>query len=765
VYTNRDRYFLTTAFFLTGATGLAFQVIWTRLLVLSFGYTIFSVSTVVATFMGGLALGSLIGGKLSDRLQRLALLYATLEILVGLLAVAVTFILLRFPEIIAVIRQQLAIPYHGFSIWIVLGSLVLLLPPTVLMGTTLPILAKAVTRGPDSGGRDISPLYALNTLGAALGSLLTGFVMLALFGVTGTVLGAAAMNMLVGLAVWLRFRNTAPPQATPRSTGNALRPMHRFEPIAVAFGISGFASLAAEVAWTRILAPFLESSVYAFTIVLSLFLIGIALGTLVGRGLTNRTDPETGFGLAQIGVGFFTTAGLFLLYPFIGTHSAILSDLGAIVQNPSLLLANIPWFALILLPSTFFMGLGFPFIAQWAAQQMLNLGQRTGRIYAINTVAAVAGSVLAGFTLIPLLGVKNTLLLTALMSMLTGFWLFLRGAGNIPQKGPSAVLGLLLLATLVFGLRMDEPSLFATKLAYPGNEILHHVEDPDASVTLLQTSSENRQLNISLRPVSGTSRVLTPWMTHLPLLLSKELKNQRVLNIGLGIGHTFETALAYPGSQVTTVELVPAVFETFRHHRPDARDLLARKNGEIILGDGRSYLLDTPDASLDAIIVDPTPPLYGAGAVNLYTENFFEICRRKLRSNGRLMMRLPYSADSFSVRLVIRAALEVFPHASLWQALKGSGYSLIVSPSNVSLPTAETLSQRLQELKFISSDERGFLQQVQPRPVARRGELADWVSSLPLVTDDHPFLEHPLFFDYWKATVETSSTPSGMPEG
>ncbi len=750
MYSKSDRRFLVAAFFLTGISGLVFQIVWTRLLVLSFGYTTYSVSTVVATFMGGLALGGWVGGVLADRVRRLPLTYAVLEVVAGGLGVVATLALLRFPEFVASARQFLDIPYHGFSPWIALASLMVLLPPTVLMGATLPVLAKAVTRSQGTGGWDISPLYAFNTLGAAVGAALAGFVALALLGVTQTALAAAVLNLLVGAAVALRFHsrdNPAPAAAAVKSGFTWWSPLS--SPVAVGFGISGFAALSAEVAWTRILAPFLEGSVYAFSLVICVFLVGIASGSLAGRHWSQQSDDmERGFGIALLGVGLSTLVGVILLYPFIGEHSEILRDLGVIVRKPDVLLESALWFFLILAPSTFFMGVGFPFVARWASSNMVALGRRTGSVYALNTIAGVLGSVFAGFLLIPLIGVKQTLILSSVLYLVTGAVLMYRritvSRDRLAFTGLAVVLGLGVLLTH----RLSEPGLFATSLGYPNQEVIWHREDPDAAVTYLR-DAHGEQLNIGLRPVSGTSLALTPWMTHLPMLYTGKAENNKVLNIGLGVGHTYDVALAYPGSRVTVVELVGGVVEVFRRFRPNARQLMANPRGRVVLGDGRNYLLDQPDNEFDVIIVDPTPPLYGAGAVNLYTADFFRLCADKLTRDGRLMMRLPFSADPSSVKLVMRSAVEVFGHISLWQQSQGSGYSLIASPGMLEEPTDQQLVQRFRDAAWVSEEHRQFLERVRPRQVGERAELAALVADVPLVTDEHPYLEHPIYFPLW----------------
>jgi spermidine synthase len=194
------RYFLYAAFFLTGATGLVYQVLWSRLLVLSFGYTIHSISIVITAFMGGLAAGSALGGVVSDRLRNTVTVYGLSELGIGLIALATYPLLTGLPYAIAEYRQILSIPYYGFSTWTFLITMAILVPPTFLMGLTLPLLARALTRVKESAALDVGALYSVNTMGAALGSVVTGFFLVAYFGVFTTLVMAASVNILSGVS-------------------------------------------------------------------------------------------------------------------------------------------------------------------------------------------------------------------------------------------------------------------------------------------------------------------------------------------------------------------------------------------------------------------------------------------------------------------------------------------------------------------------------------------------------------------------------------
>ncbi len=208
-------------------------------------------------------------------------------------------------------------------------------------------------------------------------------------------------------------------------------------------------------------------------------------------------------------------------------------------------------------------------------------------------------------------------------------------------------------------------------------------------------------------------------------------------------------ALEYPNSHVTVVELVPGVLDVFRQFRPNADELLAKPRGRVVLGDGRNYLLNQAHGSLDVIIEDPTPPLYGAGAVNLYTTDFFRLCATKLKSTGRLMMRLPWSADPASIKLVLRSAVEIYPHVTLWQQSKGAGYSLITSPGQMDAPSDEQLVSRLRRADWLPESRRRLMERVRPRQVASLEDVVALAEGAPLVTDEHPYLEHPIYYPLW----------------
>lgn len=750
---RRLRLIFFTAFFLTGATGLIYQIIWSRLLIFSFGYSIHSISIVVTAFMAGLAIGSALGGRLADRLGSTVFAYGVAEAGIGVITLLSYPLLMKLPFFFSGLRDMFSIPFYGFNIWTFLVAMAILLPPTILMGATLPLLSKAITREGKDASLYIGGLYALNTLGAAIGSVACGFIMIAFLGVYSTLLIAAVINIIIGLfAIWYSFSGQrvlspaiAPPQAGRERSKSILR-----EPIVWTFGVSGFASLAAEIVWVRSFSPYLENSTYAFSLILGIYLVGIAAGGWAGRKAAARAGSHSlGFGACQILTGVFTGIGFLFLFLFVGHYSKILPNLGLIVSRPFILIEESVGIFLILIPATFFMGAGFPFIAQWAGSEFSKLGGRTGAVYAVNTAGSILGALAGGFLLLPVIGTTGSLVLLTALFMINGFVLVY---GNIAPERKKAVAaaGVLFIVFAALLIRLPDPNVFAIEKGYSDTKIVLHREVPDVNLTLLDNGF-GKILYINLREVSGTGSMLTSWMLHLPMLL-QDKPPERLLNIGLGMGYSYSLALLhYPELKADVVELIPGVVDIYKEHNELYKDVapaMADKRGQIIIADGRNYLISTKK-TYDVVLIDPTPPLYSAGAVNLYTADFFRLVKSKMSQEGIFLLRIPVSADSDSIRLVMRALIEVFPNVDVWKPVRPGdpkaflGLSILASSTEHKMD-AEKLKARIAGLS-VSDGWKEKLASTQPVYMGSGKDILKNYESIPLVTDDRPHLEFPLF--------------------
>ncbi|MEE2986966.1 MAG: fused MFS/spermidine synthase, partial [Nitrospinota bacterium] len=324
---NPSRTWVFLFFFISGATGLIYEVVWTRLLTLVMGNTQYSVATVLTVFMGGLALGSYLGGRWVDKTRDPLILYAVLEGAIGVFCLLVPFLIEGASPAFKWIYIHLNDSYTQASLFrfLICGSF--LLVPTTLMGATLPVLSKFVSRKEEFIGRDVGTLYAMNTFGAVIGALTSAFLLMRLLGIQATVFIAAGLNIAIALLIILLFRRPAtadhlreigPERGSPEEVGERSSPEEFF--ILTAFGVSGLCALVYQVAWNRILSLLLGSSIYAFSLILTTFILGLALGTVFfSRRVHRFEDLYKVFGLQQAGIGFSALAVLPLFgeIPFV----------------------------------------------------------------------------------------------------------------------------------------------------------------------------------------------------------------------------------------------------------------------------------------------------------------------------------------------------------------------------------------------------------------------------------------------------------------
>ena len=450
---------LLVLFFLSGISGLIYQVLWLRVLSLVFGVTIFAVSTVLASFMAGLAVGSFGAGKVADRLRNPLAAYGVVEVLIGLTALVT-------PELILGLQG----PYKGLyeatggapllvgGVRIALAFLILLVP-TSLMGATLPIVIKSSLMRSEGLSQNVSLLYAVNTFGAIVGAASAGFFLVGSLGIRSTTNVAAAINLLVGLSALLAARflvgsgeapagqtagvEVAPAEAAPAVPATAQRLVFW------AFGLSGFLSLAYEVVWSRALAMFFNSSIYAFTVMLSTVLLGIAVGSwAINPLMRRRWNWMAVFAGLELLVALSAMLSIITLgemYPITGWMQSV-PGLRRILSTDIRFMAVVAFLAIF--PPMFLLGMTFPVAARVYAANAADAGRRIGAIYSANVFGAIFGSVVAGFLLVPHLGSQGTLVLLAVGNFLIGVALLWTAPGLAPRlraAGTAVPLGLLLL--------------------------------------------------------------------------------------------------------------------------------------------------------------------------------------------------------------------------------------------------------------------------------------------------------------------------------
>ncbi len=693
-------------FFVSGISALMYEIAWTRLLNLLFGDTVLAVSTVLASFMAGLALGSFWGGRIVDRRSRVLTIYAALEVSIGLTALLLPAALKAITPLYIWLHQQLHTTFYFFSLLRFLLAFGLLLVPTTLMGATLPVLSRYVVRAHATLGRNMGLLYALNTGGAVLGCFAAGYVLIGSVGLDQTVSLGAALNLAIGLAVWgLRHRaGEGLPVAAEQATsthGLTEDPVYHTSVVRLvlwSFACSGFAALSYEVIWTRALVFFIGNSTYAFSAMLTTFLCGLALGSLALARLSDRTrNPVLMLGVLQLSIGIYGVLTIPILGRLFYSLDAWVEGFSSAYWGVPLWLQFAKTFAVIL-PPTLCMGGTFPLVSKIVARSPHGIGRCIGNIYALNTLGAIAGSWVAGFIFVPFLGLQKSLGATALLNTAVGGVLLAKGSDGVRRRQIAVYASIL---AFVIAVNLSMPVLrFADIAGEPEKEILYYDEGIAGIVKVATDIHDRKLLSINGWPVAGTGSPnpdvalvndypeVQKMLAHLPMLLHPDPR--QVLVIGFGAGGTSWSMSRYGMEQLDIVEFVPGVIEAAGFFPEVNHRVLADPRARVTIDDGRNYLLVTPK-TYDVVSVDTLDPKH-SGNGNLYTRQFYELSKRVLRPGGIFVQWLPYhQVDNANLKTIVRTFLHVYPRATLWLT-RFKGYTLLVgtlAPLNIDVARLE----------------------------------------------------------------------------
>ncbi|MBI4609854.1 MAG: fused MFS/spermidine synthase [Candidatus Rokubacteria bacterium] len=685
------RSLLLLCFFLSGATGLIYEVAWTRSLTLVFGTTTFAVSTILAAFMAGLGAGAWLFGRLVDRWGRPLRTYALLELGVGVFALAFPVVLPGLVPLYRAVWDQYHPSFLALSLLRFGMLFLLLLVPTMLMGGTLPALVKHFGSGTSGLGRRAGLLYGLNTLGAVLGAGAAGFALLPTLGLGMTTTLAAAFNLAIGafLLALSRPEIAAPPTRGP-ATSRPEKLAAWQAGILSAFALSGFVALLSEVAWTRGLTLVLGSSTYAFTIMLVTFLAGLAGGSLImARLLTRKPDLLWTFALLQIAIGVASLVGahlfaelpLFYLYLFKAVSGV----------SPLWVAGQFALAGLIMLPPALLMGAVFPVVVQMlGGPASRNVGEQVGRAYAANTAGAVLGAFLGGFLLLPNIGIAGSLTLGIALSLVVALGLLVasgrhwRGASvttalllSVPLLAPrwealAMSAGVYKEAPLYLSLYSSPRDVFSRLL--PQFRLLYYREGPTATVAVTERPSleDHRHLALSIDgkvDASTAGDMPTQVLSgHIPLLLHP--RPEKVLVIGLASGVTVGAVTRHPVREITAVEIEPAVVEASRLFAPVNHRPLDDPRVRLVVDDARNVLLLSRDR-YDVIISEPSNP-WMSGPAKLFTREFFWLGRERLAPGGLFVQWLQlYGMTEPSLKALLRTFQSVFPYLLVFQPAAG----------------------------------------------------------------------------------------------
>ena len=708
------RRLILAIFCLSGACALIYEITWTRMMTRVFGITVFAVTTVLCSFMAGLGLGSFLSGRFVDRMRRVLPLYGALEIGIGIFALLFPLIVEGLKPLFVSLHHRLYVNYYVFSLVRFLVIFTVLLIPTCMMGATFPLLARYFIRARLSVGRDVGFLYAINTSGAVIGTFLAGFLMLAFLGISKTIFIAAAVNIAIGIVcIFIGLQQDAPvmeegvpdkPEDSSAGTyaeATVAMPSSRAWLILAAIGTSGFVSLGLEVLWTRVLVLYVHNSTYAFSTMLGVFLFGLAVGSWIYSavaGLIRR--PMVFFAALELGIAFWTVLSLYL----VGRLPRVMDIFSGLIRSDNwyeaLILMIIPT-AIILFVPTLLMGMTLPLATSLIVTRLENVGRHVAKVYAINTFGTVLGSFTVGFVLIHFLGIRNSFLVLVALNGLIAAALLAGAPGLIAPLKWTGVAGSL--AFVVTAQLVVPANVILNKFEQTFGKLLFYKEEVTDIITVSEMGMGWEMRTLIFGDGRGTAghwtRMEDRFYGHLPVLLHDDPKD--VLVICFGVGNTLGAIGRHKDIEtIDFVELSPGVVEAAQFFDTNY-NILDDPRVHPHFEDGRNYLLAT-EKSYDIIHLDP-PELHTAGVVDLYTEEFYELCKKRLRPGGIMshwfnVMKL----EAEETRMLIATFRKMFPHTTVWQGPGNYSFNLIGSDHPLRIPMAK-FSSRLREPAVLES--------------------------------------------------------------
>lgn len=727
---TRSIWIILLCFFASGFSGLVYQVIWVRELVLVFGATTFAVSTVLTAFMGGLALGSFYFGRRSEKVARPLQLYGWIEIGIGLYGLAVPIIFALLPNVYHFFWERLQVSFFALSLIRFLFAALILVLPTALMGATLPVLSAYYARDLRKLGFRVGSLYSINTFGAVLGAASTGFFLIPLLGMRAATVTAAAINILLGiasLALSRRYESgdsvsesngaeeetieASKPKVKRKSKTPAIaQPKMKYRPseeslgrsgiiaVFVSFALSGFIALSYEVIWSRVLALIIGSSVYAFSIMLTTFLTGLAVGASIASRFVDRIRrPVTAFALLEIGVGLTSIIGASLFnelpYTFVQLYGWMEDANFALLLFARFLIAS-----MVMVVPTLLLGSLFPLVVRICGDARgMATGRTVGDAYAANTVGAIVGSFASGFVLIPWLGLLGSLRLASGLNFFVSAILFIAVWKNASETHKSrrirpALAGLMISASLIVLVTVFAPSWdseimssavyrYAPSLNKLSREQFNDYARKDQGETIyynegvtatiaVQQKGNGRVLKANGKPEASTAGDMPTQILigSLPLLVREKTDN--VLVIGLGSGVTLGSVEQFPIERVTCVELEPAMIEASDYFNSVNNRPLEDPRLRMIANDGRNFIYTTGE-KFDVIVSEPSNP-WLTGVANLFTLEYFKRGADCLTEDGLFSQWLQiYEMSPEDVKILVATFKAAFPHVYIFRGAEG----------------------------------------------------------------------------------------------
>ena len=797
-------------FFLSGLSGLVYQVVWVRVFGNVFGNTIHSASLVVAVFMLGLGVGSYVVGAWADRRyvnrpDSLLRSYGNFEMAIAVMGLAIAIALPHLGTVSALASSYVREPngWYGLSSMSYLGraaiTVVLLTPITIVMGGTLTLLIRHLVRSdPEVDGWRIAVLYGINTAGAAAGSILTDFYFVPAAGLWTTQMVAVCLNVLAGIGAWYLARQrkvtravrvkpdttpaklrrarvrsvrlqpdqgsvrlqpdqvrTAPLQPGDAGVPTATEPLANRPVIltSVALALIGFAALGMEIVWFRHFSILLGGFRAVFSLLLTLILAGIAIGSLAAGALERRAGRNAEWLMAvQTLFVIATLAGVAIadVGPINSSPASGLDPTGGAAAPAVGALAEL-WFNLkpmlpeIAMPALL-MGFSFPLANALIQHAEQAVGRRAGILYLANTAGAVCGSIATGFVLLPMAGLQLSTTVLAVVAGAAIVPLFFAAPGSGKVAAASLATAAVALAAW-----LQLPSDHVTQRALgPPREGERRLIVNDGLTELIavnESSSGGRTLVTNGHAMSSTLPLSQRYMralAHIPLL--SMARPEAVLVIGFGVGNTTHAATLHPSVQrVELADLSRDILEHASFFDDANRQVLSNPKVAVHINDGRQHLQMQPPGSYDLVVLEP-PPIAYAGVSALYSREFYALARSRLRANGYVSQWLPtYQVPQETALSMVRAFVDVFPESVL---LSGAESDLLLLGTTAS--RIEIDPDRVAARLASAPDVRADLERIslgRPRDivgtfVGSAPTLIDATRDAAPVIDDRPLQEY-----------------------
>ncbi len=738
----------------SGCAALIYEIVWYQLLQLVIGSSAISLGVLLAAFMGGLCAGSLALARLGWAAKQHPLrVYAKIEFAIaacGILA------LIGMPLVDGVYTAAVG---HGMPA-ILLRALVCalcLMPPTFLMGASLPAAARWIETSPE-GIAWMGYLYGANTAGAVFGCLLAGFYLLRVFDMGTATFVAAAVNVAVGLGAMAIAGRTAGHAAEARPSAAPIMARWRPVPVHVAIAISGACALGAEVIWTRLLGLMLGATVYTFSIILAVFLIGIGLGSAVGsavaRGLRENARARFAFGGCQLA----------LVLAIAWTAYMVAESLPYWPVNP--LLSTSPWYTFqidlvrclwAILPAAVLWGASFPLALAAAAAKDQDPGELVGGIYAANTAGAIAGALTFSLLLVPAIGTSGCeRLLIALAAVGGAVVLLPLAIGARSMRGAAALAAGLVLAAVLASHVAGVPGMliaYGRRIMTSMNrsEILYAGEGINSSIAISRWDDGAVQFHVSGKVEASSEPYdmrLQRMLGHMPALFHPNPKS--VLIVGFGAGVTAGTFVVHPGiERIVICEMEPLI-------PPTATQYFARENYnvihdprvQIVYDDARHFILTTRE-KFDIITSDPIHP-WVKGSATLYSKEYFELVKQHLNPGGIVTQWVPlYESDLPTVKSEFATFFDAFPNGTVWGNENGGGYDTVVlgqvEPARIDVDALAARLARPDHARVIQSlSEVGFgsLSALLGTYAGQKSDLAPWLEGAEINRDGNLRLQY-----------------------